>query len=115
MHATLAIQVRPVRQDIAVLDIQGDLTGSAETTLTEAHSQASNQGAQMIILNFSALEYMNSSGIGLLVTLLIRANRAKQRLRACGLSEHYRQILDLTRLSDVVGIYPNEADAIQAR
>jgi len=52
----------------------------------EAYSEASAQGVRAFILDFSDLEYMNSSGIGLLVTLLIRANRQRQKLMACGLS-----------------------------
>jgi anti-sigma B factor antagonist len=71
-------------------------------------------GAQAVILNFSGLEYMNSSGIGLLVTLLIRTQRQKQRLLAFGLNEHYRQIFDLTQLDKAIGIYASEAAALTA-
>ena len=66
------------------------------------------------ILNFTGLEYMNSGGIGLLVTLLVRANRAKQKLLAFGLTEHYRQIFELTRLDEAIGIYDTEAEAVAA-
>jgi anti-sigma B factor antagonist len=57
---------------------------------------------------------MNSSGIGLLVTLLIRVNRQKQHMLACGLSEHYRHIFEITRLSDAIKIYDSEAAAMAA-
>jgi anti-sigma B factor antagonist len=57
---------------------------------------------------------MNSGGIGLLVTLLVRANRAKQRLLACGLNDHYRQIFELTRLDEAISIFDTEADALAA-
>ena len=56
---------------------------------------------------------MNSSGIGLLVTLLLRVQRQKQQLRAFGLSEHYQQIFELTRLNEAIGIYDAEALAVQ--
>jgi anti-sigma B factor antagonist len=55
---------------------------------------------------------MNSSGIGLLVTLLIRVNRQKQRLLSYGLSEHYRHIFELTRLSDAIHIFNTEVEAL---
>jgi anti-sigma B factor antagonist len=54
---------------------------------------------------------MNSSGIGLLVTLLIRAQRQKQKLLACGLNDHYRQIFELTRLNEAITIYSTEVEA----
>ena len=57
---------------------------------------------------------MNSSGIGLLVTLLIRVNREKQRLLTYGLTEHYRNIFQITRLDDAIGIYDSEEQAVQA-
>jgi len=65
-------------------------------------------------MDFSGLDYMNSGGIGLLVTLLVRANRHGQRLLACGLDDHYRQILELTRLDEAITIYADEAEALAA-
>ena len=43
-----------------------------------------------------------------------RANRAKQRLLACGLNDHYRQIFELTRLDEAISIYGDEAEALAA-
>jgi anti-sigma B factor antagonist len=57
---------------------------------------------------------MNSGGIGLLVTLLVRAQRQRQNLLACGLTEHYRQIFELTRLDEAIGIYDDEDNALAA-
>ena len=96
----------------SIIDIQGEVNGMAEDTLMDAYAQASVNGVHTIILNFSNLEYMNSSGIGLLVTLLIRVQRQKQQLRAFGLTEHYCQIFELTRLDEAIGIYGVEADAL---
>ena len=79
-----------------------------------AYSQASQGNTKTIILNFEGLDYMNSSGIGVLVTLLIRAQRNKQKLNAYGLSDHYKQIFELTRLNEAIGIYDSEAEAVAA-
>jgi anti-sigma B factor antagonist len=57
---------------------------------------------------------MNSSGIGLLVTLLIRVNREKQKLLTYGLTEHYQNIFQITRLDDAIGIYETEEEAVRA-
>ena len=66
------------------------------------------------MLNFSGLDYMNSGGIGLLVTLLVRAQRQQPEVLAYGLSDHYRQIFELTRLDEAVGIHDSEDDALAA-
>jgi anti-sigma B factor antagonist len=108
----IQLAVRKANPHTSVIDIQGEINAFAENALMDAYTQATSQGARYIVLNFSSLDYMNSSGIGLLVTLLIRANRQKQRLVACGLSEHYQQIFELTRLNEAIVIYPGEAEAL---
>ncbi|MCA1552761.1 MAG: STAS domain-containing protein [Chloroflexi bacterium] len=108
------MHVRTVGNGVSVIDIRGDINAAAEQPLMDAYGQAGGSGARAIILNFSGLEYMNSSGIGLLVTLLIRANRQKQKLLSYGLNEHYRQIFELTRLNEAIEIYTNENEALSA-
>jgi anti-sigma B factor antagonist len=113
MQANLTTNVHTINSS-SIIDIIGEINSYAEIPLMEAFSAASANGARAIILNFSGLEYMNSSGIGLLITLLIRANRKKQRLLAYGLSEHYQQIFELTRLNEAISIYDREAEAVAA-
>lgn len=113
-QANMQSAVRVVSQKTSIIDIRGDVTAAAETTLMEAFAQAGTPTTKTIILNFTGLEYMNSSGIGLIVTLLIRMNRHRQRLLAFGLSDHYKHIFELTRLNEAIGIYETEADAVSA-
>ncbi|HEY7130703.1 MAG TPA: STAS domain-containing protein [Candidatus Limnocylindrales bacterium] len=98
----------------AILRIAGDVTSSSEADLTGAYAGAVDGGATAVVLDFAGMEYMNSGGIGLLVTLLVRAQRSGARLLATGLSEHYRQILALTRLDEAIEICPDEAAALAA-
>jgi anti-sigma B factor antagonist len=97
-----------------VFDISGEVTSAAENQMTEAYNQATSSGTKNIILNFTGLDYMNSSGIGLLVTILIRAQRKNQRLLAYGLNQHYERIFDLTRLDEAIGIFENETEVLAA-
>ena len=113
MSDTLDVGVR-AHDGAAIVDIAGDVTAASEDVLMEAYARATDGNPRAVILNFARLDYMNSGGIGLLVTLLVRANRQKQRLLACGLNEHYRQIFELTRLDEAIGIYATEADAVAA-
>lgn len=112
--ANVKMTVRTVTATTSIIDILGEVSSFAENVLAEAYAQASSPTTRVVILNFSGLEYMNSSGIGLLVTFLIRANRQKQRLLAYGLSEHYQHIFELTRLNEAIGIYETEAAAVAA-
>lgn len=111
--ANITTHVRRVN-GVSVIDIGGEVNAQAEDALAAAYGEASQSGVKAVVLNFSGMEYMNSSGIGLLVTLLIRAQRNKQRLLACGLNDHYQQIFALTRLNEAIAIYGSEADAVAA-
>ena len=109
------MDVRQAGGSVAVVDIKGDVTAACEPVLMSAYEEASSGGAARVLLNFTGLEYMNSGGIGMLVTLLVRAGRQHQQLAACGLSEHYREIFELTRLDEAITIYIDEASALADR
>jgi anti-sigma B factor antagonist len=113
-EAQIKMNVRRAGKQASIIDVHGELTAFAEEVLMDAYNQASDADARSIILNFEDLEYMNSSGIGLLVTLLIRINREKQRLLTYGLSDHYRSIFQITRLDDAISIYDSEEEAVRA-
>jgi anti-sigma B factor antagonist len=113
-EAATTFDVREVSEGARVIDILGDITAHSEDVLMDAYGRASGDGVKAIVLNFTALDYMNSGGIGLLVTLLVRAQRQHQHVLAYGLSDHYRQIFELTRLDEAVGIHDSEAEALAA-
>ena len=113
-QAKVSMSAQKATDNTSVINIQGEVTAAAENPLMDAYTQATSAGARNIILNFEGLDYMNSSGIGLLVTLLIRAQRQKQQLMAAGLSDHYQQIFELTRLNEAITIYPTVDAAIAA-
>jgi anti-sigma B factor antagonist len=111
---SVSMTVRKAGEAASIIDIKGDLTSACEDVLMDAYSEAGGTGTRSVLLNFSGLQYMNSGGIGLLVTLLVRANRQRQQLLAYGLNDHYHQIFELTRLDEAIGIHPNEQDALAA-
>jgi anti-sigma B factor antagonist len=102
------------RGDTAILRIGGDVTAASDGVLGEAYTTATAAGAHALVLDFSGMEYMNSGGIGLLVTMLVRTQRAGQRLYAAGLNDHYRQILSLTRLDEAIQIHDTADAAVAA-
>lgn len=110
----IKVRVRHADGDTCILEVHGELTTFAEDQLMAAYNEACNRNVRNIVLNFDGLEYMSSSGIGLLVTLLIRAQRQQKRLLACGLDEHYRHIFELTRLNEAISLHPDEASALAA-
>ena len=99
---------------MTVIEIAGEVTRESDAALKDAYERAADGHPRDRSARFEGLEYMNSSGIGLLVTLLVRAQRSRQRILAYGLTEHYRQIFELTRLDEVISIHETEAEALAA-
>jgi len=98
----------------ATLDLSGDIDAFAEQSLQSAYDEAERRSPQLIVLNFSAARYINSTGIALIVGLLARARKSHTRLAAYGLSDHYVEIFQITRLADFMPVYPDEAGASAA-
>jgi len=95
-----------------VLDLRGEINGFAQETLDAAYAEAEKENSGAILLNFEEVDYINSTGIALIVGLLARARAAKRDLSAYGLSEHYVEIFNITRLSDFMGVFPDEESAL---
>jgi len=100
------------RGGVAVIDLAGDVNSSAEDALNEAYAQALGTGSGSVALNFERADYINSTGIALIVGLLAHARTNGIEVRAFGLSEHYREIFEITRLADFMTIADTEDRAV---
>ena len=97
---------------VAVIDLTGDIDGGEEATLQAAYAEAAQHCAGPMLLNFGGVGYINSTDIALIVGLLARARTERRHLLACGLSEHYRDIFEIMRLSDFMTTYADESAAV---
>jgi anti-sigma B factor antagonist len=115
MSERIAImEVTQLAPGATAIVISGDVTAACEQDLMTAHEAATDAGAKWIILDFTAMDYMNSGGIGMLVTLLVRGQRRQQKIAAVGLTEHYRQIFELTRLDEAIALFETTDAALAA-
>ncbi len=92
---------------ITVIHLSGEINGFARERMETVSEQALSASQGAIILDFSAVDYINSTGIALIVKLLMSARQTDRRLSACGLSEHYQEVFSITRLADFIHIYPD--------
>ncbi|HZD02932.1 MAG TPA: STAS domain-containing protein [Actinomycetes bacterium] len=100
------------RDGVKVIDLAGDIERASNPALRSAYAEAAGRGRGAVVLNFERVGYINSTGIALIVGLLAQARAEGQRVVACGLSDHYREIFQITRLSDYMRIYPDEQSAV---
>ena len=104
--------IRIPRARVVVLDLSGDLRADAREDLEAAYAEAAAREPQAVVLNLTDVEYMDSTGIALLVGLLARARRDGREISAYGLTDHYREIFAITRLSDFIHVYDDEPGAL---
>ena len=104
-------QVRQSGSGVTI-DLHGDINSQADRDLSAAYDQAESYNPSVVALNFNDVSYINSTGIALIVSLLARARKAGRRIVVYGLTEHYITIFQITRLSDFMTIFPDEAAAM---
>ena len=95
----------------AVLEASGRLDGSATAEMTRLHAVL-DRGVTAVLVDFTAVDYINSTGIALIVGLAATARTAEVELQVCGLSDHYVHIFELTRLAEFVRMFPDQAAAL---
>jgi anti-sigma B factor antagonist len=110
---TFTAEVRQ-QKTAAVIDLIGEINSFAEEALNTAYAEAEARNPNKIMLNFREVDYINSTGIALIVGLLARARKAHCPVVVYGLSDHYLEIFQITRLADFMTIYSDEASALQA-
>lgn len=110
----LDLTVRQVKGKLSIIDVVGDITAFVEDQLQSAYLQATSNGIESVVWNFSKLNFINSSGIGLLVVMLIRARKQNVRMGAYGLNEHFKRLFEMTRLNEVFNVFETENEALTA-
>jgi len=100
------------REGASLIDLIGDVDARAEAVLNHAYAEAATGGGGSVVLNFERADYINSTGIALIVGLLARARTDGVEVKAFGLSDHYREIFEITRLADFMTIADNEERAV---
>jgi anti-anti-sigma factor len=93
-----------------VIELSGDVDRDAEAALLDAFERAA-AGAREVGLDFDRTGYINSTGLAVLVQLLARARAEGCAIHAFGLSDHYREIFEITRLADFVTIHGDRSAA----
>jgi anti-anti-sigma factor len=101
------------RGKVSVIDLVGDVNAQAEQSLDAAWQEATKGAPEAVVVNFERAGYINSTGIALIVGLLARARAHQVPIRAYGLSPHYREIFEITRLADFLAINPDEDSAVR--
>lgn len=96
----------------AIIDLQGDVNASGEGVIKRAYRSATEGGAENVLFNLEGAEYINTSGIAVLIGIIMEAQQAGQKMLVYGVSQHYRKIFELVRLPMYVDMFDTEQEAL---
>jgi anti-anti-sigma factor len=98
---------------VAVLRFTGDITSTSRDVVFGAYQEVP-LATHRVVFDFSKMEYMNSSGIALIIELLMAANKANRTVQSFGLSPHFQKVFTMVGLNKYTSLHPDEATACAA-
>ena len=97
----------------SVVVMSGTVNRAAKQDLEAAYEEAAANPGR-VLMDFRGVDYINSTGIAVIVGVLAMARAEDREVGAFGLTEHYREVFNITRLSDFMTIYDDETAAVAA-
>jgi anti-anti-sigma factor len=107
----LTVETKKV-DDVAVIELIGDVNSEGEDAINDAYEAATNAGTLTILFNMRKTEYINTAGISVLILIVMQARKAGQKILVSGVSPHYKKVFDLVRFSLYVTMFDSEEAAL---
>ncbi len=110
----LRIVTRPLDPDIMVVVLDGKITmGPDSRPVERLVRDLLKDGKSKLILDLTSVDYVDSTGIGIIVSCLTAAVRAGGGLRVAGVAERVKELMKMTRLDSVLAFYPTPSAAAE--
>lgn len=109
----LTIRAREPQSDVRILDVEGEVDVYTSQTLKQEITRVVSEGVRYIVLNLSKVEYLDSTGLGLLIGALKRLRENQGNLIIVSPSMRIMRVFEITGLYKIFSIYPNEAEAAE--
>jgi anti-sigma B factor antagonist len=104
----------PAGHPVSVLRFEGDIAATSKDEFLGCYQSLPKESSKMILLDFTKVGYINSSGITLVIQLLMEAYQHAQKIYAFGLSPHFTKVFTVAGITKYAGLFHNQAEAIAA-
>jgi anti-sigma B factor antagonist len=98
---------------VMVMRFSGDITSGSQTAVLGTY-QGLGDDARRILLDFSRVEYLNSSGIALVIQLMLAASKRGQIIQTFGLTPHFAKVFTMVGITKYTSLHPDEKAACAA-
>ncbi len=105
-------QTSPSGKPVSVIRFEGDISSASKDAVIGSYHSLSKETAKIVALDFTKVEYINSSGIALVIQLLMEASNAGQKVLAFGLSAHFNKVFTMVGITKYAGLFPDQAAAL---
>jgi anti-anti-sigma factor len=99
---------------VAILRFEGDIASTSKDAVLGAYQTLPQETTKLILLDFTKVDYINSSGIALVIQLLIEAANSGQKVYAFGLSAHFTKVFTMVGITKYAGLFSTQAEALAA-
>ena len=104
----------PAGHPVAVLRFEGDIASTSKEAVLGTYQALPKATTRLVLLDFTKVDYINSSGIALVIQMLIEASNSNQKVYAFGLSPHFTKVFTMVGITKYAGLFPNQAEALAA-
>jgi len=102
-----------IKDGVLVISLEGNLLGEhTNAPVMELIKQSTEAGTKKVLFNLSEMKFINSTGLGMLLTAVSKTRNAGGELALCSLPDQMRKLLQITKLESIFNIRPDEASAI---
>jgi anti-sigma B factor antagonist len=110
----IKLEIRETQvEEVTILDMSGDITiGDGNVALRHIIRQLLGEGRDKILLNMKDVRYVDSSGIGELISSFTMITRRGGQLKIINLTQRMKELLVITKLLTVFDVYESEAKAL---
>ena len=112
-HVTVEEVAYTTGDPITVLRFSGDITSASQPAVIGTY-EGLPDSVKRILLDFSKVEYLNSSGIALVIQMMISASKRGQKIHSFGLSPHFKKVFTMVGITKYTTLHPDEATACAA-
>ena len=104
----------PAGHPVAVLRFEGDIASTSKEAVLGTYQGLPKETSKLVLLDFSKVDYINSSGIALVIQMMIEASDSAQKIYAFGLSAHFTKVFTMVGITKYAGLFPTQAEAMAA-
>jgi len=104
----------PAGHPVAVLRFEGDIASTSKEAVLGTYQGLPKQTTKLVLLDFTKVDYINSSGIALVIQMLIEASNSGQKVYAFGLSPHFTKVFTMVGITKYAGLFPGQTEAMAA-